>query len=55
MPTDIKEDRITTGVHNTHARTADPLSPEEDHRTPSSPEWKLQKGTNPLKLKLIPS
>jgi hypothetical protein len=51
----IKVDRITTLVHCAHARQANPLSPEEDHQTPPLPDWKVQMGTNPLKLKLTQS
>jgi hypothetical protein len=48
MPTTIKVDGITTWVHYTHTRPADPFSPKEDHQTPVLPEWKVQKSTREM-------
>lgn len=55
MPTAIKVDGITSWLHYTDAKPADSFSPKEDHQTPVLPEWKVQKSTNTLKLKITRS
>jgi hypothetical protein len=54
MPTTIKADGITAWMHYTHPRPANSLS-LKDYLTPAVLEWRVQKDTNPLNLKLTQS
>lgn len=51
-PMALKVDGITTWVHYSHTKLADPFTVKKDYLTPSALEWRAHRSDNLLKLKL---